>query len=263
MFRTEEVLARLVVDRLCKSFALERENSRVEALRDISFTVEDCEFTSILGHSGCGKTTLLNLIAAFEQPSTGRVTIDGDPCVAPDWKKTVVFQEYALFPWYTVRQNVTFGLEMKRLPKSDIRDLADHYIDLVGLSGFQDRYPSELSGGMRQRVSIARALAVQPLILLMDEPLAALDAQTRTFMQDELLSIWQREPKTVVLVTHSIEEAVKLSDSIVVLTPRPGSIKATIRIDLPRPRSEKDQRVIELKETIKDLIFEDFAKHIA
>ena len=255
-------MARLTVDRVSKSFAVERDRSQVEALRNISFAVEDCEFTSILGHSGCGKTTLLNLIAAFEQPTTGRVTIDGGPSRAPDWKKTVIFQEYALFPWYTVRQNVTFGPEMKRLPKSEIAELADHYLNLVGLNGFADRYPGELSGGMRQRVSIARALAVQPSVLLMDEPLAALDAQTRAFMQDELLRIWQREPKTVVLVTHSIEEAVKLSDSIVVLTPRPGSIKALIRVDIPRPRSESDARVIALKEQIRDLIFEDFAKQI-
>lgn len=256
-------MATLVVDRASKVYHLERPRTTTCAIREVSFMVRDGEFVSLLGHSGCGKTTLLNMIAGFEQPTGGRLTIDGESIGAPGWKKAVVFQEYALFPWYSVFKNITFGLEMKRLPKAEIREIAQRYIELVNLRGFEDRYPGELSGGMRQRVSIARSLAVQPLILLMDEPFAALDAQTRSFMQDELLRIWEREPKTVVLVTHSIEEAVKLSDRVIVLSPRPGTIKAEIRIDLPRPRLERDPRVSALKERIHDLIFEDFAKDFA
>jgi len=256
-------VATLVVDRASKVYQLERPRTTMCAIRDVSFTVRDGEFVSLLGHSGCGKTTLLNMIAGFEQPTGGRLTIDGESIGAPGWEKAVVFQEYALFPWYSVFKNITFGLEMKRLPKAEIREIAERYIELVNLRGFEDRYPGELSGGMRQRVSIARSLAVQPLILLMDEPFAALDAQTRSFMQDELLRIWEREQKTVVLVTHSIEEAVKLSDRVIVLSPRPGTIKAEIRIDLPRPRLERDPRVSALKERIHDLIFEDFAKDFA
>ncbi len=251
-------MAKLVVDDVSKTFQLSRERKELVALRNISFTVEDAQFYSVVGHSGCGKTTLLNIIAGHERPTSGSLTIDGKPIVNPDWTKTIVFQEYALFPWYTVYRNITFGLEMKRLPKAAIRETTERYIDLVGLRGFEHRFPGELSGGMRQRVSIARSLAVQPLVLLMDEPLAALDAQTRMFMQDELLRIWERDRKTVVMVTHSIEEAVKLSDVVVVLSPRPGRVKSIIPVDIPRPRRENDQRFLDIKEQIRELIFEDF-----
>lgn len=252
-------MARLVVNHVSKVFELPREHKQLVALEDISFTVDDGQFYSVLGHSGCGKTTLLNMIAAHERPTSGSMTIDGKPIVSPDWTKTIVFQEYALFPWYTVYRNITFGLEMKRLPRSVIRETAERYIDLVGLRGFERRFPGELSGGMRQRVSLARSLAVQPLILLMDEPLAALDAQTRLFMQDELLRIWERDKKTVVMVTHSVDEAVKLSDVIVVLSPRPGRVKSIMPVDIPRPRKESDPRFIEIRESILELIFKDFA----
>jgi NitT/TauT family transport system ATP-binding protein len=248
----------LVLQSVGKVFPSARGQSDVVALRDVSFTVAHNEFCSVLGHSGCGKTTLLNLVAAFERPSTGRLTIDGEEIRRPNWNKAVVFQEYALFPWCTVRQNVTFGLEMKRLPPPERRRLAERYIHLVGLDGFEDRFPHELSGGMRQRVAVARALAVDPLVLLMDEPFAALDAQTRSLMQEELLRIWERERKTVLMVTHSIEEAVKLSDQIVVLTPRPGTVRSILRVDLPRPRKDTDLDVIRLKEEIGRLIVADF-----
>lgn len=256
-------MAKLVVDHVTKVFPLRRERKELTALQDVSFTVDDGQFYSVLGHSGCGKTTLLNMIAAHEHPTSGSLTIDGKPIVAPDWTKTIVFQEYALFPWYSVYRNITFGLEMKRLPKSSIREIADRYIDLVGLRGFENRFPGELSGGMRQRVSLARSLAVQPLVLLMDEPLAALDAQTRMFMQDELLRIWERERKTVVMVTHSLEEAIKLSDVVVVLSPRPGRVRSIIPIDIPRPRKETDQRFLEIKEQIRELIFRDFMEDLS
>ncbi|TMH09638.1 MAG: ABC transporter ATP-binding protein, partial [Betaproteobacteria bacterium] len=184
------------------------------ALHDVNFQVEQNEFFSIVGPSGCGKTTLLNLLAGFEQPTRGELRVGGQLITAPGWERAVVFQEYALFPWYTVSQNIRYGLKRKRLPVDEQNRLFDHYIGLVGLRGFESRYPRELSGGMRQRVSIARALAVNPTILLMDEPFASLDVQTREYMQDELLKIWQREPKTVIFVTHSIDEAIKLSDRI-------------------------------------------------
>ena len=179
------------------------------ALRDVTLEVQNHQFCAILGHSGCGKTTLLNIAAGFEPPTTGTVAVDDVPIRVPGWQNTMIFQDYALFPWMDVCQNIAFGLEMKKLPTHKRKDITRHYVDLVGLGGFEDKFPHQLSGGMRQRVAIARALAVQPHLLLMDEPFAALDAQNRSFMQDELVRIWQREPKTVVLVTHSIDEAIK------------------------------------------------------
>jgi len=221
------------------------------ALQDVTFCVENNEFFSIVGPSGCGKTTLLNLLAGFEQPSRGELRVGGELIREPGWERAVVFQEYALFPWYTVRENVRYGLQRKRLPADEQRRLVDHYIGLVGLRGFESRYPRELSGGMRQRVSIARALAVNPFILLMDEPFASLDVQTREYMQDELLKIWQREPKTVIFVTHSIDEAIKLSDRIAIMGPRPGRVQDIKRVDFPRPRDPTDPAVVRLAAEVK------------
>jgi NitT/TauT family transport system ATP-binding protein len=234
----------------------------VLALEDVSFRVADQEFCSILGHSGCGKTTLLMLLAGFEQPTAGRILVDDRPVGEPDWQRTVVFQDYALFPWLTVEQNVAFGLEMKKVPAAERREIVARNIELVGLHGFERRYPHQLSGGMKQRVSIARALAVEPKVLLMDEPFAALDAQNRARMQEEMGRILaSNDPhlrKTMVLVTHSIEESILLSDHIVVLTRRPGRVKAELQVDLPRPRRENDARFIELKQRIRDLIHDEF-----
>ncbi|HZQ59996.1 MAG TPA: ABC transporter ATP-binding protein [Casimicrobiaceae bacterium] len=221
------------------------------ALLDVSFRVEENEFFSIVGPSGCGKTTLLNLLAGFEQPTRGELCVGGDIITEPGWQRAVVFQEYALFPWYTVWDNVRYGLSRKRVPEAEQRRIADHYIGLVGLRGFESRYPRELSGGMRQRVSIARALAVNPSVLLMDEPFAALDIQTREYMQDELLKIWQREPKTVIFITHSIDEAIKLSDRIAIMAPRPGRIAEIKRVDFPRPRDATDPAVVHLAAEVK------------
>jgi len=223
--------------------------------------VPNHQFCAILGHSGCGKTTLLNIAAGFEQPSNGTVTIDGEPISEPGWQNTMIFQDYALFPWMSVNQNIAFGLEMKALAKHKRDEFTRHYVELVGLDGFENKYPHQLSGGMRQRVAIARALAVQPHLLLMDEPFAALDAQNRSFMQDELVRIWQREPKTVVLVTHSIDEAIKLSDCIAVMTRRPGRVKEFIHVDIPRPRDEDDTRYLRLKRHLKDLIHDEISDH--
>jgi NitT/TauT family transport system ATP-binding protein len=230
----------------------------VRALSNVSFTVNDNEFCSILGHSGCGKTTMLTMIAGFEQPTGGHLHIDGRPVGRPGWQRSMIFQDYALFHWLTVADNIAFGLEMKSAKRQDRNRIVGELIDLVGLKGFESRYPHQLSGGMRQRVSIARALAVEPQVLLMDEPFAALDAQNRALMQRETERILASTRTTVVLVTHSIEEAILLSDRIVVMTRRPGTVKANIEVDLPRPRDEDDPRVIALKRQIRALIHDEF-----
>jgi len=221
------------------------------ALHDVNFAVERNEFFSIVGPSGCGKTTLLNLLAGFEQPTRGELRVDDKVITAPGWERAVVFQEYALFPWYTVSQNIRYGMQRKRIPEAEQQKLLQHYIALVGLKGFESRYPRELSGGMRQRVSIARALAVNPSILLMDEPFASLDVQTREYMQDELLKIWQREPKTVIFVTHSIDEAIKLSDRIAIMAPRPGRVEEIKVVEFERPRDPTNPAMVRLAAEVK------------
>ncbi len=248
---------------VCKTFAGHGGGDEaVVALRDVSFSVADREFCSILGHSGCGKTTLLMMLAGFEQPSAGAILVDDRPVGAPAWQRTVVFQDYALFPWMTVEENIAFGLEMKRVAAATRREIVARNISLVGLQGFERRYPRQLSGGMKQRVSIARALAVDPEVLLMDEPFAALDAQNRSRMQEEMGRILASDDphvrKTMVLVTHSIEEAILLSDHVVVLTRRPGRVKEEIRVSLPRPRDEADPRFIALKQRLRALIHDEF-----
>ena len=230
----------------------------VLALKGVSFTVNHNEFCSVLGHSGCGKTTLLTMVAGFEQPTGGQLLLDGQPIGKPGWERSMIFQDYALFHWLTVNDNIAFGLQMKNVAKHKQKSIVEHYINLVGLTGFEKRYPHQLSGGMRQRVSIARALAVEPQVLLMDEPFAALDAQNRTLMQQEMVRIWERARKTCLLVTHSIDEAITLSDRILVMTRRPGTIKADLVLDLPRPRREDDPKVIALKQQIKELIIDEF-----
>lgn len=221
------------------------------ALIDVTFCVDNNEFFSIVGPSGCGKTTLLNLLAGFEEPTRGELRIGSEIITAPGWERAVVFQEYALFPWYNVYDNICYGLKRKRVPEAEQRTIAEHYIALVGLRGFEKRYPRELSGGMRQRVSIARALAVNPSVLLMDEPFAALDIQTREYMQDELLKIWEREPKTVIFITHSIDEAIKLSDRVAIMAPRPGRIVEIKSVESPRPRNLTDPIMAELASEVK------------
>ncbi|MCE2946405.1 MAG: ABC transporter ATP-binding protein [bacterium] len=230
----------------------------VKALADVSFTVGQDEFCSVLGHSGCGKTTLLNIIAGFDDATLGSLQLDGKPIGRPGWERAMIFQDYALFPWLTVLGNVAFGLEMKRVPADERTRIAQRQIELVGLSGFEHRYPHQLSGGMRQRVAIARALAVDPAVLLMDEPFAALDAQNRSMLQDEMVRIFMEQRKTMVLVTHSIEEAIKLSDRIIVMTRRPGRVKANIEVDMPRPRREESPEFVALKARIRDLIHDEF-----
>ncbi|MDR2665048.1 MAG: ABC transporter ATP-binding protein [Oscillospiraceae bacterium] len=213
------------------------------ALEDFSLSIKDGEFLAIVGPSGCGKSTLLDILSGLTTPRSGQLRIDGREVKGPALDRGFIMQGYALFPWRTVIKNVAYGLEVKRVPRRERDGICRKYIDLVGLSGFEGRYPNELSGGMRQRVAIARSLAYDPQVLLMDEPFAAVDAQTRETLQDELLRIWEKTGKTVVFVTHSIEEAVLLADRVVVMSPCPGSIKAIVPIGLPRPRTAAEMRV--------------------
>jgi NitT/TauT family transport system ATP-binding protein len=200
----------------------------VLALQEVSLKVRSREFVALLGPSGCGKSTLLYLIGGFLPIETGKIFVEGRPVSAPGPDRGIVFQHFALFPWKTVRGNVLYGLERMGLPREEREKRAQAFIDLVGLRGFEDSYPSQLSGGMRQRTAIARTLAFDPSILLMDEPFGALDAQTRSLMQSELLSIWQRTPKTVIFVTHDVQEAVYLAERVAVMSARPGRIKALV-----------------------------------
>ena len=227
---------KVVVDDVAQTYA-DRRGQRVEALAGVTFTVEAEELVAVVGPSGCGKSTLLNLLAGLLAPTSGRVGFEGD--LPPGRPATaMVFQEFALFPWRTVQANVEFGLEEAGRPAAERRAIACRHIELTGLGGFERKYPHELSGGMRQRVGIARALAVDPAVLLMDEPFSALDAQTRQLMQDELLGIWERTRKTILYVTHNIHEAVWMADRVVVLSRRPGRVLDVVTVDLKRPRTE-------------------------
>jgi len=228
---------------LSKTYVSARTGERVEALRDVSFRVMPHEFVGIVGPSGCGKSTLLSLVAGFAKPSSGEVLFDGTSVTTPDPRRGVMFQEYALFPWRTVLGNVEFGPFARGVDAASRRATARHYIDLVGLKGFEDRYPHELSGGMRQRCALARLLANEPEVWLMDEPLAAVDLQTRNILQDELLRLWgddgaRDRRRAVLFVTHGIDEAVYLADRVIVLGRRPGQIKEVVTVDLPRPRRD-------------------------
>jgi NitT/TauT family transport system ATP-binding protein len=206
------------------------------ALQNINLDVKKGDFLALLGPSGCGKSTLLDILAGLAKPTSGTIHIDGKLVKGPALDRGIVFQGYALFPWRSVRQNIEYGLEIKKVPRSERRDISEHFIDLVGLKGFEDRFPHEISGGMKQRVAIARSLAYDPEVLLMDEPFAAVDAQTRETLQNELLRIWDETKKTIVFVTHSIDEAVFLADQVAVLTPNPGKMRKLVPITLPRPR---------------------------
>ncbi|TAK88448.1 MAG: ABC transporter ATP-binding protein [Betaproteobacteria bacterium] len=210
---------------------------RVLALQDIDLQVAPQEFAAILGPSGCGKSTLLNMVAGFDHPTRGTVRAGGEAILEPSPKRAVVFQEPALFPWYSVMENVVFGPKTQGQPAAEYRARAAQIIEQVGLKGFEASYPAELSGGMRQRVGIARVLIMQPEILLMDEPFGSLDAQTRSLMQELLLQVWERHHQTVLFVTHDIEEALLLADRVCVMTARPGRIKKSIQVRIPRPRA--------------------------
>jgi NitT/TauT family transport system ATP-binding protein len=224
----------LAIEGVTKRFAVG--NDEIEALARIDLTIATGELVCLIGASGCGKSTLLRLIAGFEEPTTGEVLVHGRPIAGPGSDRGMVFQDYALFPWMTVRQNIGFGPRQRGLPSGEIRAIADEFVKLVGLERFADRYPNQLSGGMKQRVAIARVLANNANVLLMDEPFGALDALTREQLQRELLQIWARTGVTIIFVTHSVEEAVLLADRVLVMSAGPGRIENDIMIELPRPR---------------------------
>ncbi|MDR1778209.1 MAG: ABC transporter ATP-binding protein [Clostridiales Family XIII bacterium] len=213
--------------------------SFLEALKEVNLDVRKGEFLSIVGPSGCGKSTFLYILAGLIKKTTGAAFIGEEEITGPSLNRGIIMQQYALFPWRTIQKNVEFGLEVKKVPKAERRALAEKYIDLVGLSDFANRYPYELSGGMKQRIAIARALAFDPEVLLMDEPFAAVDEQTRGILHEELLRIWEKTSKTIVFVTHAIDEAIFLSDRVAVMTPSPGTIREIVDVSLPRPRSQE------------------------
>ena len=249
----------IVVQNVNKVFQGAERN--VVALQDINLTIPQGQFVCLLGPSGCGKSTLLNAIAGFSLPSSGSITADGKQVTAPGPDRGMVFQEYALFPWMTVAQNIAFGLEIKGMAEADIGARVDGLLHKLGLFDFRNRFPKDLSGGMRQRVAIARVLALDSPILLMDEPFGALDALTRRNLQDELLRIWAELGKTVIFVTHSIEEAIYLADRIVVMTYRPGTVKRDMLVTLPRLRDPASAEFNTLKRELGLLVMEEQQRH--
>ena len=253
---------RIVFDRVSVDFATAGGPMRV--IDDVSFEIREGEFVSIIGPSGCGKTTLMNIVGGFVAPSSGAVLLDGRPITKPGPDRGVIFQEYGVFPWLTVRQNIEFGL---KLAASNVRAaertaVCERYMRLMGLADFESHFPKHLSGGMRQRLAIARAYAVRPEFLLMDEPFGALDAQTRSAMQDLLLEVLTSERKTVLLITHSVEEAIYLSSRIVVVTARPARIRCVIDVPFGYPRAEdvhEDPRFAALRAQIRELVMQEYA----
>ena len=231
------------------------------ALKDINLEIPRGQFTCLLGPSGCGKSTLLNAVAGFAPPTSGTIYADGKLVTAPGPERGMVFQEYALFPWMTVEDNIGFGLEIKGMARPEIRQRVDALLKMLSLSDFKARFPKDLSGGMRQRVAIARVLALDSPIMLMDEPFGALDALTRRNLQDELLRIWAELKKTILFVTHSIEEAIYLADRIVVMTYRPGTVKRDIIVDLPRERDPASPEFNALKRELGQLVMEEQQRH--
>jgi NitT/TauT family transport system ATP-binding protein len=238
----------------------ERRAEQVLALENVSLTAEFGEFICLLGVSGCGKSTLLQILAGLEPATGGTVAINGEPLTGPHPDASVVFQEHGLFPWMSVRENVAFNLKARGVSAAERTKITNDLIKVVGLVGFEEKYPHELSGGMRQRVGIARALTTNPKILLMDEPFGALDAQTRGIMQVELLRVWELHKSTVIFVTHSIDEAVYLADRIVIMTPRPGRIRRVIKIDLPRPRDPTTPQFNQYIREVLGEIHEDISR---
>lgn len=233
----------------------------VNALNGVDFDIKENEFICVIGPSGCGKSTLLNIIAGLLEPTSGQVLVDGKPIHGTGTDRGVVFQQYALFPWLTVKKNVEFGLKLKGMSQQECDEISAKYLKMVELEKFADSYPKELSGGMKQRVAIARAYAMNPEVLLMDEPFGALDAQTRTQLQSELLKAWQEENKTCFFVTHDIEEAIVLSTKVVIMSARPARIKEVVDIDIPYPRDQETKmsdRFVELKNYIWGQVYQEY-----
>jgi NitT/TauT family transport system ATP-binding protein len=250
--------ARIAFERVSVSFG------DLKVIEDVSFSIADREFVSVIGPSGCGKTTMMNIVAGFVKQSAGTVLLDGKPIAGPGPERGVIFQEYGVFPWLTVKDNIAFGLNLSanRVPDSEREEICARYMGLMGLADFADAYPKTLSGGMRQRLAIARAYAVKPQFLLMDEPFGALDAQTRSNMQDLLLEVLAAERKTVMLITHSVEEAIYLSSRIVVVTARPSRIREVIEVPFAYPRNEGLHESPEfgaLRSHIRDVVMQEYA----
>ncbi|REE70468.1 NitT/TauT family transport system ATP-binding protein [Paenibacillus taihuensis] len=264
-------IAKISLQHVRKSFRIKRnlthlkeDHQPVSALQDINLGVKPGEFMVIVGPSGCGKSTLLDLLAGLTKPNSGQILIDGKPITGPNLDRGIVFQQYALFPWKTALANVEFGLEAKGVPRKQRGEIARKYIHLVGLAGFEHRYPHELSGGMKQRIAIARSLAYDPEVLLMDEPFAALDAQTRETLQSELLRIWEATKKTIIFITHGIEEAVYLGQRVAVMTSRPGRIKEIIEVPFESRTTEEDLRsnpeFVRIRHQIWDLLKDEVSR---
>ena len=240
-----------------KKVFIDSENRSIVALDNLNLEIKENEFGVIVGPSGCGKSTFLYIAAGFEKPTGGQILLDGKKITQPGPDRGFVFQEFALFPWMNVMGNITFGLENQGMPKRGAREVAQRYIDMIGLHGFEKSYPHTLSGGMKQRVGLARAMAYNPEVLLMDEPFGALDAQTRKTMQEELERVWEKERKTVVFVTHSVIEAVYLADRIFIMMARPGTVKGIIDVTLPRPRDYVGEGFLSIRKEVLSLLEEE------
>ena len=250
----------LVADHVGLDYA--RDGVQTVALADFTLRISESEFVTVVGPSGCGKSSFLNLVAGFVLPTRGSLLLDGSPIRQPGADRGVVFQEHALFPWMTVERNIAYGPKVNGATPQEIARVVGESLEMIGLQRFARAYPKELSGGMKQRVAIARALATQPKMLLMDEPFAALDAQTRRFLQGELVRIWQRTRTTIVFITHSIDEAILLSDRIVVMTARPGRVKDVISIDLARPRDENQPEFLTYRRRVAGLLQNEIDKSL-
>lgn len=236
-------------------------NGEVVALNGVSMDIMENEFITVVGPSGCGKSTLLNIIAGLSEPTSGEVYCDGKLVQGTGPERGVVFQQYALFPWLTVRKNIEFGLNLKGIKGKEADEIIEHYVKMVDLEDFIDHYPKELSGGMRQRVAIARAYAVNPSVLLMDEPFGALDAQTRTQLQDELLKTWETEKKTCFFITHDVDEAIILGQKVVIMSARPGRIKEIVDINIPYPRTQEtkiSKEFLDIKNYIWSQVYKEY-----
>jgi NitT/TauT family transport system ATP-binding protein len=245
------------------SLTFDTPKGKLRVVDDVTYDINDGEFIAVIGPSGCGKTTMMNMLAGFQKPTKGKVLFDGTPVNGPGPERGVIFQEYGVFPWLTVKENITFGLQLKanHVPASKRKQICEHYLSLMGLTDFANSYPKHLSGGMRQRLAIARAYAVKPQFLLMDEPFGALDAQTRANMQNLLLNVLSAEGKTVMLITHSVEEAIYLASRIVVVTARPARIKEIIDVPFAYPRDESLQEraeFVELRSRIRQLVMSEY-----
>ena len=245
---------KIVVEHLSKSFVNEETGEAVVTLQDLNFSIAENEFVAIIGPSGCGKSTFLYTLAGFEKPTGGRILLNGHPITGPGADRGLVFQEFVLFGWRTVLRNITLGLEWQHMDKAKAEEIARHWIRATGLSGFENAYPATLSGGMKQRVAIARAIAYNPEVLLLDEPFGALDVQTKNYMIKDLHALWQEAKKTIVMVTHSVQEAVLMADRVVVFGNRPSGIVHQERIELPHPRQLSDPQLVQQMQRVTDAL---------